>query len=82
VPVLQQQRHSLQRAGPVRDDSRAVAERKEHRAHDPQARFLPAAAGDLSPYRALEPGRPEPLGAGEVAVVAASDHRQRGQPGR
>ena len=39
-------------------------------AHDPQARFLPAAAGDLTPHRRLEPGRPEPPGAGEVPAVA------------
>jgi hypothetical protein len=55
-----------------------VAERGEQPAHDPQARFLPAAAGDLTPHRLPGPGRPEPPGPREVPQAAADDHLQGG----
>jgi hypothetical protein len=58
VPVLQEQRHPLQRAGPVSDYPGRVGEGGEQLADDPQARPAPAARNDQPPGRGPGPGRP------------------------
>jgi hypothetical protein len=59
-PVFQQQLHPLEHAGTVRSHTGRVAEGCEQPANDPQTRLLPAAPGDLPPYRLPGPCRAEP----------------------
>jgi hypothetical protein len=68
------------RNGEVTGDAEKAAEGRPagFRAHGKSKD--PAAAGDLTPHRLLEPDGPQTPGAGEVAAVPASDHRQRRDP--
>jgi hypothetical protein len=80
-PVLEQQRDAFQSAGAVRVNTSRVGQCGEDAAGDAQAGFLPALPGDVLADRGLEPGPPQPPGAGQVATIALDDNAQRGDPG-
>ena len=65
----------------MRGDAGRIIERGEQRAHDPQARLLPAALEDVAAYRVFEAGRTEAPSAGQVAAVTLDDDAQAGEPG-
>ena len=65
----------------VRDHAGGIGQCGIEVAQDPQAGADLPAAGELLADRVLEPGRPQPAGAGEVAAVAGHDHVHRSDPG-
>jgi hypothetical protein len=59
-----------------------IAQRRERQPHDAQAGSLHTASDNLAARRGLEPGQPQPPGAGQVTAIAVHDDAYRGGPGR